>query len=98
MNTRSWLAGLVVVLCAAVPSAVLAQAKPTQPATTAAQSAAPVVLPANAQPAPDDSQTRRQAVQPGNNAPVWREVKSGGENYTSIKGPETGVLIQQQAK
>jgi len=95
MNTRSWLASLVAVLCTAIPPAVLAQAKP---ATSAAQSATPVVLPANAQPAPDDSQTRRQAVQPGNNAPVWRDVKSGGENYTSIKGPETGILIQQQAK
>ena len=51
-----------------------------------------------AQPAPDDTQAKRQAVQPGNNAPVWREVRSGESNYTSIKGPETGVLIQQQAK
>jgi len=53
---------------------------------------------APAQPAADDTQAKRQAVQPGNNAPVWREVRSGDENYTSIKGPETGVLIQPQAK
>ncbi len=91
MKTPSWLAGLAVVLCAAVPPAVLAQA---QPAATASQ---PAVQSA-AQPAPEDSQARRQVVQPGNNAPVWREVKSGEANYTSIKGPETGVLIQQQAK
>ncbi len=51
-----------------------------------------------AQPSPDDTQAKRQAVQPGNNAPVWREVRSGEANYTSIKGPETGVLVQQQAK
>jgi formate dehydrogenase subunit gamma len=32
---------------------------------------------------------------PGNNAPVWREVrKEGQEHYTSIKGRETGVLVQ----
>jgi formate dehydrogenase subunit gamma len=35
------------------------------------------------------------ADQPGNNAPVWREVrKEGQEHYTSIKGRETGVLVQ----
>jgi len=26
--------------------------------------------------------------------PVWREVRSGKEEYTSIKGRETGVLVQ----
>jgi formate dehydrogenase subunit gamma len=41
-----------------------------------------------------DSQAQRQQVQPGNNAPVWRDVRSGKEEYTSIKGRETGVLIQ----
>ena len=42
-----------------------------------------------------DTQAQRQQVQPGNNAPVWREVrKEGQEHYTSIKGRETGVLIQ----
>jgi formate dehydrogenase subunit gamma len=98
MTMHSWLGSLAFALCASVPSVVLAQAQPAAPAAPAAQSATPVVLPAPAQPAPDDSQARRQAVQPGNNAPVWREVKSGEANYTSIKGPETGVLIQQQAK
>ncbi len=41
-----------------------------------------------------ESQAQRQQVQPGNNAPVWREVRSGKEGYTSVKGRETGVLIQ----
>jgi formate dehydrogenase subunit gamma len=42
-----------------------------------------------------DTQAQRQEVQPGNNAPTWREVrKEGQEHYTSIKGRETGVLIQ----
>jgi formate dehydrogenase subunit gamma len=41
------------------------------------------------------SQQERQITQPGNNAPVWREVrKEGEEHYTSVKGRETGVLIQ----
>src|SRR4030095_13459687 len=39
-------------------------------------------------------QQKRQAKQPGNNAPVWRDVRSGEEHYTSIKGRETGVLVQ----
>ena len=83
MKTRSWLAGLAAVLFALVaPAAAFGQSTALPPA----------------QPSEQDSQARRQAVQPGNNAPVWRDVKSGGENYTSIKGPETGVLIQQQAK
>ena len=40
-------------------------------------------------------QQQRRLEQPGNNAPVWREVrKEGQEHYTSIKGRETGVLVQ----
>jgi len=49
----------------------------------------------------DDSakrQAERQLVQPGNNAPVWREVQSGQQAYTSIKGQETNVLVQPAMK
>lgn len=45
-----------------------------------------------------DNQAQRQQVQPGNNAPVWRDVRSGKEAYTSIKGRETGVLVQTQGE
>src|SRR6266702_4380861 len=41
-----------------------------------------------------ENQQERAQTQPYNNAPVWREVRSGKEEYTSIKGRETGVLIQ----
>lgn len=41
-----------------------------------------------------ESEAQRQLVQPGNNAPVWREVRSGKEASTSVRGRETGVLIQ----
>ena len=41
-----------------------------------------------------ENQQQRAQTQPYNNAPVWREVRSGKEEYTSIKGRETGVLIQ----
>lgn len=44
---------------------------------------------------PAQQQQQRRLEQPGNNAPVWREVrKEGQEHYTSIKGRETGVLVQ----
>jgi formate dehydrogenase subunit gamma len=43
---------------------------------------------------PGETQAQRAQSQPGNNAPVWREVRSGKEEYTSIKGRETGVLVQ----
>ena len=90
MKTRSGLAGLAIVLCA-VSFAAFGQAQPAAPVPAAQPQPA-------AQPSPDDTQAKRQAVQPGNNAPVWREVRSGEANYTSVKGPETGVLIQPQAK
>src|SRR5260221_11871619 len=60
-------------------------------AGAAAQTPAPV--PNNAQ-----EQQARQATQPGNNAPVMREIKSGDSHYTSIQGRETGVLIQPPAR
>jgi formate dehydrogenase subunit gamma len=50
---------------------------------------------AQAQQSPTEAQQQRQMTQPGNNAPVWGQVrKEGQEHYTSIKGRETGVLVQ----
>jgi formate dehydrogenase subunit gamma len=51
-----------------------------------------------AQTAEQKSQQERQVTQPGNNAPVWRDVQRGQPNYTSIPGRETEVLIQPQAR
>jgi formate dehydrogenase subunit gamma len=39
-------------------------------------------------------QIERDAAQPSNNSPVWREVNRDVEHYSSIKTPEAGVLIQ----
>jgi formate dehydrogenase subunit gamma len=41
-----------------------------------------------------EEQQQRRVEQPGNNAPVWREVRSGNEGYTSLPGREMGVLVQ----
>jgi len=57
--------------------------------------------PAPAAPAADEGakqQQQRVSEQPGNNAPVWREVRSGEANYTSLPGREMGVLVQPQAR
>jgi len=53
---------------------------------------------AQAQSEVQKEQQKRQLEQPGNNEPVWREVKSGGSNFTSVQGREAGVLIQPQAR
>lgn len=45
-----------------------------------------------------ETQAQRQQVQPGNNAPTWREMRSGKEGYTAVKGRETGVLIQTEGE
>ena len=42
------------------------------------------------------AQQERAVTQPGNNAPVWREVRGGGGQYTTttVTGRETAVPIQ----
>jgi formate dehydrogenase subunit gamma len=45
----------------------------------------------------EQSNAQRNQVQPGNNAPMWRQVQRGLEGFTSIpksQDPEAGVLIQ----
>ncbi len=50
---------------------------------------------APAQQTPVQDQQQRQVTQPGNNAPVWRDVrKEGQEHTTTVKGRETNVLVQ----
>lgn len=44
------------------------------------------------------AQQERQLVQPGNNAPVWKEVRSGLPQVTQVPGRETNVLIQSEGQ
>ncbi|NMG42576.1 formate dehydrogenase subunit gamma [Aromatoleum toluvorans] len=53
---------------------------------------------AMAQADPAAAQVERQQTQPLNNAPVWREVRSGEAHFTTVRGPETGVLIQTEGQ
>ncbi len=50
--------------------------------------------PVQAQSAGAKAQAERSAEQPGNNAPVWRDVKSGEKNYTTLPQHQGAVLIQ----
>ena len=59
--------------------------------------------PATADPAMRDlaqDQAKRSGVQPGNNAFVWREVRSGdpSSGYASLPGRETNVLVQTEGQ
>lgn len=40
------------------------------------------------------AEQQRQQTQPFNNAPVWRDVRSGQRNTTTVTGRETSVLVQ----
>jgi formate dehydrogenase subunit gamma len=57
----------------------------------------PSRTPENTSPA---AEAQRQQVQPFNNAPVWREVRSNtpGTTTTTVVGRETNVLIQPQGQ
>ncbi len=44
------------------------------------------------------SQQQRSVTQPGNNAPMWREVNSDERHYSSLPDKEAGVLIQRSGQ
>jgi formate dehydrogenase subunit gamma len=44
------------------------------------------------------AQAAQQLSQPLNNQPVWKEVRSGAQQYTSLPGRETSVLIQPEGQ
>jgi formate dehydrogenase subunit gamma len=47
------------------------------------------------------AEAQRQRTQPLNNAPMWRDVRSGDINpyqTTQVRGPETNVLIQTEGE
>lgn len=49
----------------------------------------------------EQTNAQRNAVQPGNNAPMWRGVQRGMEGFSSLpksQAPEAGVLIQHQVQ
>jgi len=75
---------LLFVFCTVVAGGALAEQIPT-----------PAPTPENTGSGP---QVKRQVEQPLNSAPVWREVRSGGPQVTTVRGRETNVLIQSQGE
>ena len=80
---------------------VLAQDKPTAPAETGGIKSQNIMdVRPDASSDPDyaqQSNAERAKVQPGNNAPMWRQVGSGVAGFSSLpksQAPEAGVLIQ----
>src|SRR2546422_2272522 len=59
------------------------------------QTPTPAPTPENSSPA---AEAQRQTSQPLNNAPIWREVRSGTPQVTTVRGRETNILIQPQGE
>lgn len=87
--------------------ATWAQTKPADPLATAPAPAAANALgvksqnimdvkpDASAEPGYDKQNNgERDKVQPGNNAPMWRQIGTGTTGYSSLPAPEAGNLIQ----
>ena len=100
---RSAIALLAALLVSIVgASASFAQAPAPAPSADGSSSSStqiptPPRTPENTSPA---AEAQRQQVQPLNNAPVWREVRSNmpGTTTTTVVGRETNVLIQPQGQ
>ncbi len=81
------------------PAAPASAAAPAAPGSIQSQNIFEVKPDANADPkyASQDNGQRGQ-VQPGNNAPMWRQVGGGITGYSSLPTPEAGNLIQPFAQ
>jgi formate dehydrogenase subunit gamma len=65
-------------------------------AVSVAFAQAPAAPPAGADLARE--QQTRQTNQPGNNEPVWKEIRSGVPQVTTVRGRETNILIQPEGQ
>lgn len=106
---HTWFAKLAIGLSLLVATAGIASAQTNEPAANkAAESKTEATPPPAVQNMSniqsDDilymkqNQAERTQVQPGNLAPVYRQIKEGGENYSSLPALEAGVLIQPKAQ
>ncbi len=82
-------------LGASFSSAQAPTPSPSSGSSSSAQIATPPSTPENSSPA---AEAQRQAVQPLNNAPVWRGVRSNAPATTTVIGRETNVLMQPQGQ
>ena len=80
----------------AIPSSARAVARAGRGAASLGarrRAQSPAVVAAGGRPGASSRQ-QQQVAQPLNNQPLWREVRSGEPQITSIRGRETNVLIQ----
>lgn len=61
-----------------------------------ASAQSPAVNPKEAREA--SAEQKQQILQPLNNAPVWKEIRSGEPQTTTVRGRETNVLIQPEGQ
>ena len=101
---KTWFAKLAAGLTLLAATSGLALAQANDPAAAKAAAPAPAAVQSMSNIESDDilymkqNQAERTQVQPGNLAPVYRQVKEGGEHYSSLPALESGVLIQPKAQ
>jgi formate dehydrogenase subunit gamma len=78
-RVRAWTAGLLLAACG-LSAAVHAVDQPFVPNPPTIQKGQPEV--------------NDEKAQPFNNAPTWRDVRSGDTFITQVKGVDTGILVQ----
>jgi formate dehydrogenase subunit gamma len=87
MSQRSfgrWRAGLLLLAATMLPAVVLAVDQPFVPNPPTLQQG--------------KSEAADEKAQPLNNAPTWRDVRSGDTFVTQVKGVETGILVQSRGE
>jgi formate dehydrogenase subunit gamma len=109
VSPQVWLALVLVIGCAATMAQSQPPSPGTppavQPAAGGAAAAAPggirsanifeIAPDASTDPSyPNQTNAQRAQVQPGNNAPMWRDVGKGVTGYSSLPYAESGNLIQ----
>jgi formate dehydrogenase subunit gamma len=91
-----WAAFLALVLLAlAAPIAASAADQPATPAQQTGAADQPEAARGQA------AEAQRQQTQPQNNAPVWRDIRSGDINAyqtTQVRGIETNILVQTEGE
>lgn len=83
-SVRGWFAGAALLAATVLPTVVHAVDQPFVPNPPTLQQG--------------KSEAADEKAQPLNNAPTWRDVRSGDAFITQVKGVDTGVLVQSRGE
>lgn len=83
-SIRAWVAGLSLLAACGLPAVVHAIDQPFVPNPPTLQQGQP--------------EAKDEQGQPLNNAPTWRDVRSGETFITQVKGVDTGILVQSSGE